>query len=117
MVDYAAAAAMMDAGVDSYLGDSIMYSIAGAPAVPLKAFLIDPADSEYDLADAPVSTVGRRLRLKIGIDKVAAPSSLDRITVDPVHPHPLLVGATWRPTARRPTVNGRYWIFDLEKTL
>ena len=115
MVDYRTAAKMMDAGVDNYLGDSLIYARAGQAAVVTKGFLIDPADGEWDTSDSSISKVGARVRLKINRDFLPAAMPGDRITADPASPHPLLGDATWKPGPGRPAVNGRYIIFDLQK--
>jgi hypothetical protein len=112
MVSFAAAVARLDAEADTRLGDFLFYDVGGIQSSEQVAgFFSDPAELQIEGLDAALDNVGRRRRLKISKKLVPNPSKTDRIRSD----HPLVDGATWRPTMWKPITNGRYWIMDLEK--
>jgi hypothetical protein len=107
-MDYAALAARMDAEVDTRLGDSISYSQRGAPFRPIKGFVTD-ADPGQDLSAAGIDPLPRRKRVKVAIASVAEISTQDRLQAD------LLGPGIFRPRVSKPRVDGRYWLFDVER--
>jgi hypothetical protein len=112
MISFAAAVARLDAEADSRLGDFLFYDVGGIiSSEPVNGFITDPAELQIEGLDASLDNVGKRRRLKISRVLVTTPTKNDRIRGD----HPLLDGATWKPSNWRPITNGRYWIMDLEK--
>lgn len=108
-MDYAQAAAKMDAGVDLHLGDSILYSTTGgATYEAIKGFAI-PVDEEADYENRKIQGGPRRWRLKIATTKIARPDPDHRIKCD-------VVGeGVYRPANRVPSTQGRYYVFDILK--
>ncbi len=98
----------MDAEVDNRLGDSISYSIAGGPFMPIKGYVVD-ADPQDDFSGQPMDTLPRRKRVKVARALVPNPTTRDRITA------PMLGNGTFRPMGNRPRIAGRYHIFDVER--
>jgi hypothetical protein len=104
-----AAAAKMDAAVDSMLGDALQVRLAGAPAfVAMQGFVVD--DSEPQAFDTALDeTLGTRKRVKIAKALMPVPSRNHRIQ------HPRLGPGTFAPAGSDPQSQGRYWIFDVQK--
>ena len=107
-MDYAAFAARMDAEVDTRLGDPISYSIAGGPFVMIQGFVTD-ADPGEDYSASSIDPLPRRKRVKIARAVVAKPDKVDRLTAD------LLGPGVFRPRNGKPRIDGRYFIFDVER--
>ena len=107
-MNFASAAAIMDAAVDAKLGDDVAYASDGVSFQILKAFVI-PAEPQDDFTAAPIDELGGRKRLKIRRDLMPEISPSHRIRSD------LIGDGTWRPAAKRPDIRGRYFIFDLQK--
>lgn len=107
-MSYAALAARMDAEVDTRLGDSISYSINGAPYASIQGFITD-ADPGQDLAATGLDPLPKRKRVKVARTVIERPSTADRLQAD------LLGPGVFRPRTSKPRVDGRYWIFDVER--
>ncbi len=107
-MNFASAAARMDAAVDATLGDDVEYASDGATFTTIKAFVI-PAFSEDDFASAAIDELGGRMRLKVEKAIMPAIATSHRIR------SPLIGDGTWRPSAKKPDTRGRYWLFDLQK--
>jgi hypothetical protein len=107
-----AAAARMDAAVDTYLGDTILVQMGGGefdPFVPMKAFVIDVDASQptdFDPIDEPL---GNRKRIKI------AKGTMPVVSVNHRIKHPRLGEGVYRPSGALPENQGRYWLFDVQK--
>ncbi len=102
---------MMDAQVDTGLGDSIIYSIGGQPvtdesgSTTIHGFLIDQND---DGGFDGIKPMQRRWQLKVAKRYVPQMKLSDRVE------SPLLDGK-YRPATNNPTSAGHYWIADLQK--
>lgn len=109
-VDYHAAAMKMDAGVDNHLGDSIEYSTTGGGVFEtIKGFII-PVDDDADYGNRKIEAGPRRWRAKISRSLVSSPDPSHRLKCDQV-----LGDGVYRPSNRSPSVQGRYYVFDLLK--
>lgn len=108
MVDFAVHAARLSAEVDNRLGDLIQYAAgAGAAFVEMKGRVF-VADASTGLD--PIDEAENRWRLRIAKGKVPAPSKADRIKCSTI-----LGNVTYRPVAKDPISDGRYWLVDLQK--
>ena len=105
---YADKAARMDAEVDIHLGDSISYSIGGAPAVTILGFVID-AHPDSDMGLTAHDGFPLRKRVKVNRADVPSPTRADRIVAD------RLGDGVFRPRTPKPEVAGRYYIFEVER--
>jgi hypothetical protein len=103
-------AAQMDAGVDSHLGDSILYSVDGTTFLPIAGFVYDAGELEM-LSGQPIDPNRRDPRVKINRNLIPKPGLEHRLR------HPRIGPGTWRPTNVEPDklTQGRYWLFDVER--
>lgn len=110
MVDFAVHADRLSAEADNRLGDSILYAPAGATggdyvAIKGRIEAAEPTEgwSARDEAQG-------MWRLRVAKDVVPLPSKDDRLQCAAI-----LGDATYRPMAKDPISDGRYWLVDLQR--
>lgn len=107
MPPWADYAAKLDAGVDSYLGDTISYSRAGGAFEDVQGFVILAGDVP-ELGVTQIDSIREVDRVKLNA-ALGKPADADRLR------HSKLGAGTFKPTNAEPSVQGRYWIFELQK--
>jgi hypothetical protein len=106
-VDFAGHAAVLSTEADARLGDLIQYSVDGAAFIDVKARIYS-AEPTNDWAKNDEIRGAWRLRIAKAV--VPSPSKNDRLTCIPI-----LGDLLYRPIAKDPIDDGRYWLVDLEK--
>lgn len=100
-------AARLDTEADDRLGDTISYADDGSTFVDTPGFLIFFGDDPEGSPNA-IDPTQQGWRVKIRRDLVPKPHNAVRLR------HSRLGGATFKPTNSQPSVQGRYWLFEIK---
>lgn len=111
MAEFSVHADRLSAEADERLGDLIRYAVDGANGgdfIDMKARIIpiEPVAGFQRMDEAE-----GLYRLRVAMAKVVQPSRDDRVQCAAI----LGAGVDYRPMAKNPMRDGRYWLVDLQK--
>ena len=110
MPDFDAMIETVDEVADERLGNTVMLSIGGAAAAPVKAFVLGDVETEGQLGYGANDPVNSRYRIKIARSKYPVVRQADRFS----HPN-MHGGVNCRPSQWITVEDGRYWLIDMQK--
>ena len=109
-MDFSVHADRLSAEADNRLGDLIQLAVeSGGAYGPVRGRIFSSDDSPGGLDRIDESRGGWRLRIAKAV--LPQPSKENRIKCDAI----LGAGAVYRPMAKDPINDGRYWLVDIEK--